>query len=332
MRFEKCPSEDGLPERWVLGDADAGVTATVVPAAGMNLVSLVVGGVDRLALPLPLESFMGTAKTGGVPLLHPWANRLRADCWSFDGVEVDLSGRDGLKRDANGLPMHGLLLRETEWVVSGDGVGDRDEDSAVEGVLHWTDDHPGFEAFPFPHEVAIRWTVRREGGAATASCRFRVDAGDRAVPIATGWHPYLRPAAGATTDSIAIEVPSARRAILDERGLPVLDAEGRPTLETAVDAGGPIGDRRFDDLFLVADAEAGWTAAVVAGGARIELEADAAWRWMQVFTPEGSDAVCIEPMLAPTSALVDGGVVRVEPGQRFEAGFTIRVVTEGADR
>ena len=108
LRFEKCPSEDGLPERWVLGDADAGAMATVVPAAGMNLVSLVVDGVDRLALPLPLASFMGTAKTGGVPLLHPWANRLRADRWSFDGRDIDLGHVEGLKRDGNDLPMQSI--------------------------------------------------------------------------------------------------------------------------------------------------------------------------------------------------------------------------------
>ncbi len=329
MRFEKCPSEDGLPERWVLGDPASGAMATVVPAAGMNLVSLVVDDLDRVTLPLPLEAFMGTAKTGGVPLLHPWANRLRADRWSFDGREVDLDGVEGLKRDGNGLPMHGLLLRETDWIVSAVG------DDSVEGVLHWTDDHPGFEAFPFPHLVSIRWTVGRQGGggrAVEASCRLRVEAGDRAIPIATGWHPYLRPGMRGSADSIAIEVPTARRVVLDRRGLPVLDAEGTPTLESPADASGPIGNRRFDDLFLVADTEAGWTAAVIAGGARVELEADAAWRWMQVFTPEGSDAVCIEPMLAPTSALVDGGAVRIEPRRMFEAGFTIRVVTEGVDR
>ena len=91
--------------------------ATVVPEAGMNLVSLVVAGVERLRMPEPLGPFMATARTGGVPLLHPWANRLRGDRYVFEGIEVDLGGFDGLKRDGTGLPMHGLLLRHGGWRV-----------------------------------------------------------------------------------------------------------------------------------------------------------------------------------------------------------------------
>lgn len=326
MPFERRVPDDGVgPDRWRL--EGVGLAATIVPAAGMNLVSLEVDGVDRLALPMPLAEFMTTAKTGGVPLLHPWANRLRGDRWNFDGVEVDLAGVDGLKRDSGGLPMHGLLLRESGWSVSAVG------EEAVEGVLHWSKDHPCFAAFPFPHLVSVRWTVRREDGdegVVHASCRLQVEAGEVAVPIATGWHPYLRPTPAAATDSIVLELPSARRAMLDESGLPVLGGDGRATLEPAEDVSGPIGSRRFDDLFFVGDT--GWTAAVVAGEARVELEVDAAWRWMQIFTPDGSDAVCIEPMLAPTSALVDGGALRVDAGERFEAGFTIHVTTMESHR
>jgi aldose 1-epimerase len=319
VRFERCPAEDGLPERWMLSNDTAGVSAVVVPSAGMNLTSLVVGGSDRLMLPLPLGEFMATAKTGGVPLLHPWANRLRGDAWSFDGVEVDLAAADGLKRDGAGLPMHGLLLRATDWSIQA-----ADDHPVIVGRLDWSADRPHFGAFPFEHAVEISWSIAVERpGVVAATCGFAVEAGSRDVPIATGWHPYLRPTIGADRRTLTLKVPRARQASLDERGLPVRGDDGRPTLGPDHDVSGPLGDRTFDDLFLVDGT--GWTASVGSVDCSIELVADPAWRWMQLYAPEGSDFVCIEPMLAPTAALSDGGAVRVAAGSRFEASFTIRV-------
>ena len=319
MRFERCPAEAGPPERWTASNETAGVSATVVPAAGMNLASLVVGGEDRLVLPLPLGEFMATAKTGGVPLLHPWANRLRGDVWSFDGTDVDLAPIAGLKRDAAGLPMHGLLLRATDWSI--EAAADR---PSIVGRLDWGSDRPDFAAFPFEHVVEVDWSIGVERqGVISATCGFAVEAGSRDVPIAGGWHPYLRPTIGADRRTLTLKVPKARQASLDERGLPEPGDDGRPTLGPEHDVSGPLGDRTLDDLFLVGDT--GWTASVASVAASIEIEADRAWRWMQLYAPAGSDFVCVEPMLAPTAALSDGGAVRVAAGSRFEASFTIRV-------
>jgi len=325
VRFERCPAEAGLPERWTASNETAGVSATVVPAAGMNLTSLVVGGEDRLVLPLPLDEFMTVPKTGGVPLLHPWANRLRGDVWSFDGVDIDLATVAGLKRDGAGLPMHGLLLRATDWSV--ETINAR---NAIVGRLDWGADRPAFAAFPFEHAVEVEWSLGIEvPGVVAATCRFAVDAGPRDVPIATGWHPYLRPRAGVDRGSIRLTVPTARRASLDDRGLPVLGDDGRPTLAAPIDVSGPLGDRTFDDLHRTGDD--GWTATVAADDASIELEADRAWRWMQLYAPAGSEFVCVEPMLAPTAALSDGEAVRVAAGSRFEASFTIRVCIDARE-
>jgi galactose mutarotase-like enzyme len=325
VRFERCPAEHGLPERWMLSNEGDGVSAVVVPSGGMNLTSLVVGGSDRLMLPLPLAEFMSTAKTGGVPLLHPWANRLRGDAWSFDGVEVDLAAAGGLKRDGAGLPMHGLLLRATDWAIQA-----ADDHPAIVGRLDWRSDRPEFGAFPFEHAVEISWSIAVERpGVVAATCGFAVEAGSRDVPIATGWHPYLRPTIGADRRTVTLKVPRARQASLDERGLPERGDDGRPTLGPDHDVSGPLGDRTFDDLFLVGDT--GWSATVTSGPASIELVADPAWRWVQLYAPAGSDFVCIEPMLVPTAALSDGGAVRVAAGSRFEASFTIRVRIAGEE-
>ena len=328
MRFDRCPAENGLPERWRWNVGSR--TAIVVPSAGMNLVSLETEGRERLVLPLPLEEFMATEKTGGVPLLHPWANRLRGDRYVVGGRTVDLSSIRTLKRDGNGLPMHGLVLRGRPWSIR--TADDPAAGAEIEGTLVWNADIPDFEAFPFVHRLIVRWRlVAGSDSSVAAACTYRVEAGDGPVPLGAGWHPYLRPAVGCDRNDITLETPSLRRVALDERGLPVRGDDGELVLDGANSPAGPLGDRRFDDLFRAPSG--GWSAAVEAIGTRIEIEADGGWRWMQIYAPEGSDYACIEPMLAPTAGLSDGRVTTVEAGDAFEASFEIRVAaTEGRSR
>ena len=49
----------------------------------------------------------------------------------------------------------------------------------------------------------------------------------------------------------------------------------------------------------------------------------------QVFAPEGSDFVAIEPMTAATNALVTGEYPLVRPGERFDADFEITTAEAG---
>ena len=320
MRFERCDEAAGIPARFELaGAGDA--AATVVPSAGMNLVSLAFRDHELLRLPLPLSEFMAKPKTGGVPLLHPWANRLRGDRYGFGGTEVDLREHRGLKRDGEGLPMHGLLLRFDDWATARSEAG---SEAWVEGVLEWGDHPELMKAFPFPHRLRIRWTIRSSSAGLEADCLHSVEARDGPVPLASGWHPYLAP--GGSRDTLRLETSKMRAVPLDPLGLPRRNAAGGLRLGEEVDPSGSLLGRTFDDLFQPPDG--GWSATVVgAGEARIELIADRHWRWMQVYAPEGSDFACIEPMLAPTAGLSDGEVTVVPAGGVLDASFTIRFRT-----
>ena len=57
-----------------------------------------------------LAAYVAERKTMGIPLLYPWANRLSAWRFALAGREIAIDpGATPLRRDANGLPMHGLL-------------------------------------------------------------------------------------------------------------------------------------------------------------------------------------------------------------------------------
>ena len=62
------------------------------------------------------------------------------------------------------------------------------------------------------------------------------------------------------------------------------------------------------------------------GGLRIAVELLAGYNYAQVFAPTDGEYVALEPMTAPTNALVSGsGLQIVEPGGTFRAVFRISV-------
>ncbi len=53
--------------------------------------------------------------------------------------------------------------------------------------------------------------------------------------------------------------------------------------------------------------------------------------YAQVYAPDDDDVIALEPMTAPTNALVTGGpeLPLVEPGETFAASFTITIADSG---
>ena len=149
----------------------------------------------------------------------------------------------------------------------------------VRGELAWPADDPGF---PYAHRVSLTHALDPEGLTVTV----RVD-GD-GVPISFGWHPYIH----IDRASDALVIPAARRHLLDDRGLPT----GETADEPARDA--PLGDGEIDALF---EAPAGPLRA-----GRVAMEILEGYPYAQVWSPSGAAFACLEPMTAPTNALVTG--------------------------
>ena len=290
-----------------------GVVATFVPEAGMIGCSLRHRGEELLGQRGGLRKYVEARSTMGIPFLHPWANRLGADRFELGGREVDLGLRDlPLKRDENELPIHGLLSAAPGWRV------ERHAEREHGGVLAASFDFGSYphllDAFPFPHRVAIEATLA--GSELTIATAVEAS-GEVAVPIAFGFHPYLC-LPGVARGEWALEAPVRERLGLDERGLPNGEREA-VRIEP-----GPLGEHTYDDAFL---APAGSAPFVLSGGGRrLELRLGESYPFTQVYAPADTDAVAIEPMTAPTNALLSGADLSwVEPGGSFVARFSIRV-------
>ena len=244
-----------------------------------------------------LAAYAETGKTMGIPLLHPWANRLGA--WSYEalGREVDLEPvRERLVRadPATGLPNHGT--RPRPWRVVGDGVAELDGAS---------------EAFPFLHTIRIEASI--DGG--TLRIATTVEARDEPVPVAFGFHPYLvLPGVGRA--DWHVELPVSRRLMLSEQKVPTGETE--PVQPYA----GPLGDRAYDDGY---DELTGAPFVLEGGSRRIELAFEAGFPVAQVYAPPGKDLIAFEPMTARADALRTGGFAVTSPGEPYRAVFSIAV-------
>jgi aldose 1-epimerase len=265
--------------------------------------SLTHDGEELLGRRRGLKAYVEQGKTMGIPLLHPWANRLEGDRYSACGRDVVIPA--STPHDPTGLPIHGVLPR----AFTVDETSTEGEQATLRASLEFTDD-----AFPFPHRIEQHVVLEPERLAIETVLR---PSADIAVPVSFGFHPYLR-LPGVPRAEWAIALPMRRHLLVDGRQIPT----GEGVHETAQQE--PLDERTFDDGFDGLAAEPRF--AVRGGGREIAVRLLSGYPCAQVFAPAADDVICFEPMTAPTNALVSGrGLPVVEPGDAFQAVFEIQV-------
>ncbi len=294
-----------------LAHSDGLLRAIVVPELAMLGVSLQLEGQEILGRRGGVAAYAERGSTMGIPLLHPWANRLS----DLAGAGVHVAADSPLVRldGATGLAIHGLRLVGAPWRMSRTATDAEGAEVAAE--LDWTADPALLAAFPFPHRLEVSYRLGHDALHVAVTLRAT---GDVAVPLALGFHPYLAPP-GAPRSDWQLRMPLGRRFELDDRQLPT----GHTLPRGAVD--GPLGERVLDDLFEAP--EPGRPMVVEGGGRRVEVSFGPGFPFAQVFAPADEDLIAVEPMTAPTDALSRGGpdLRTVPPGHSFAAGFTIGV-------
>jgi aldose 1-epimerase len=281
--------------------------ARFLPAFGMLGVSLRHRGAEFLRRVDDLDTAAAKGSTAGIPLLHPWANRLTGPSYRAAGRAVELDPTSPLLHlDGNGLPIHGVPWARLAWEVTAAKA------SSLEARLDWRGEL--LSVFPFPHrlELAI------EASEQTLRVSSRVAAGpDGPVPVSFGFHPYLG-LPGAPRSDWRATLPAMREFLLDAHGIPT----GEERAFSGMDE--HLSGVDLDAGFAVLDERAAFSLA--AAGHRLTLQFLSGYRYAQIFAPRRRDFVAFEPMTAPTAALSSGRGLRViEPAGEFRAAFEVRI-------
>jgi aldose 1-epimerase len=283
--------------------------ATFAPGAGMIGTSLRHRGDELLAQRATLDAYVKDAKTFGIPLLHPWANRLDGWRYAVGEKDVELDRASPLiHTEDHDLPIHGLCSGSPYWEVV-----ERD-DAGLHARLDFGAHEDYLQFFPFPHTLDIEVAIEPEALHHTTTLR---PTGDDAVPVSFGYHPYLT-LPGVDRADFLVSFPVRRRMVLDERGIPTgVD-------EPADIPAAPLADRTYDDGFSELAEPPEFL--LEGGGRRVAVRFDQGYPIAQVWAPAGQDFICFEPMTAPTNALVSGDrLPMATPDAAYEARFSIVV-------
>src|SRR3954466_15477592 len=287
------------------------LAASFAPGLGMAGVSLRHAGEELLARRAGLSASAERGAVMGIPILHPWANRLAGFEYAVDGRTVRLPDGPPLVRcEEHGLPIHGLLSGSRDWRVRSTS---RDSGRARLSAILDFGAHPELlAAFPFAHTLRLDAALDPAGLSIATTVAAT---GDVAVPVAFGFHPYLR-LPGLDRSRWQLGLPARRYLFTDARGIPTRRDEAERPARLR------LGARAFDDGFhAIAD---GAQFSASGGGRRIAVTFATGYPVAQIFSPSGAQFVCFEPMTAPTNALRSGeGLRRVPPGGAFTAVFRI---------
>ncbi|MDP9027910.1 MAG: aldose 1-epimerase family protein [Actinomycetota bacterium] len=300
-----------------------------VAALAAALRSLTVDGV-QLTEPYGPEL---VAPMGCGMVLAPWPNRVRDALWEWEGEPQLLDVTEPKLHNAS----HGLL-RNTGYALV-----EQTDTSLTLGALIAPQ-----HGWPFLLDTRVRYELDADGVTVTHAV---TNLSTRTAPWAVGAHPYFR-VGDVPSEELTVTLTGATRLELDDRFNPVgvnpVDADdgtggsgsydlrdGRPARGLDLNTG--YGDLANRD----GRADVAWLTA--ADGRCTTLWADAAFRWIQAYTPsdfprdpaDGGPgfAIALEPMTAPPNALNSGvDLIQLEPGASWAGSWGVRHTAAGGTR
>ena len=253
----------------------AGASSIVVaPEYGAGLAGWVLGRTPLLRRALPEASVNGNPHAMGCFPLLPYGNRIGHARFQWRGTDYSLKRNFGDRPHA----IHGAGWQRA-WTLA--------EASARSVTV--TLDHQPDDSWPFAFHAAIGYAL--SDVALTVTMRL-TNHHHAPAPAGIGLHPYFPKAHNA-----ALRFHATGAWANGPDFLPL--HHGAPPGAWRHDAPRPIADSRLDNCLT------GWsgTADILAGPASLRIEASAAFRHLQVFTPSWTDFFCVEPISHIPNAL-----------------------------
>ena len=315
-----------FPESIFISDQVSGACAEILPGRGFNCRSFRVPTpgetVDVIWTPDEQKENQDLISSlCGIPILFPFAGRIRDGRFSFEQKEFQLSPGDGL-----GNAIHGFLLDRAWQIVEicGDRLMGRFDASVTDPQI--------LDFWPADFQLTITYRVTGK----TLHCEFIVENKDpvSALPCAFGLHPYFRiPLGQGRASQCRVVVPAEDIWELDNRLLPtgrripaagMFDLrEGRPFPELDLDH--VFGGLRFHErccTILIEDGRSNRS---------VWMKFPDLFQYCVVFTPPHRDAICVEPYTSipdpftMTTKVAETGLKILSPGQIFRGWVRIGV-------
>jgi aldose 1-epimerase len=272
-----------------LTDSTHGMEVSICPSIGNIAYDIRVHGQPILMSPPSLNEWKQKPTQAGIPFLAPWANRLDADSYWANGKRYLLNpDAAAVRRDANGLPIHGLLLFASAWELA--RLHAHDQAAEVASRLEFWK-HPEWMAqFPFAHSIEM--TYRLSGGILEVRTMIENHSTD-AMPLIIGFHPWYQ-LPGTPRDRWTVHLPVREHYLLSSQLIPTGETKPLDLPDPT-----PLAGRQLDDVFGALDANGEFS--LEANGRKISVRFGAKFPIAIVYAPNTRDVVCFEPMTGLTN-------------------------------
>jgi aldose 1-epimerase len=257
-----------------------------------------------------LEVAAAKGSTAGIPLLHPWANRLAGPRYRTAGREVVLDPSSPLLPfDEHGLPMHGVPWSLLAWELT-EARQDR-----LAARLEWSR-RDLLAVFPFRHRLELVATL----GPDRLTLETTLVANrDGPVPVSFGFHPI------SGCRNFHARIGGCK---CPQCGGSCSTGAGSQPVRKSTSAGSTPDLANSTSTMALPCSTSGPSFSIAGAGRRIIVDLLTGYAYAQIFAPKDKNYVALEPMTAPTNALTSGrGLQLVNPGGAFRAAFRIRIET-----
>lgn len=306
----------------VIQDPESGASAQIRADVGFNCFSFrpVINGkpVEVLHAAPDFGDKGGSPTRNGIPLLFPFAGRIRNAAYHYGGEEYTLT----TARPNGANAIHGFVF-DRRWRLTDYGA------NRVTGEFQGSIDAPETVA-EWPADYRIRATYTISDLSLIGDYEIS-NPGRTPLPFAFGTHPYFKiPLGGGDPASCRAIVPAEERWTLVD----LLPTGEHHPVDPEVDfrAGKPYPDIQVDDVLSNLKAVDGFITTIVEdakSGVRVMQSYPEHFRYCIVYTPVERNAIAIEPYTTlpdPFAMLaqgIDPELLTLAPGEAWRTTITI---------
>jgi aldose 1-epimerase len=307
----------------------SGAKISLLPSLGFNCYQWQVPllGKPREFLWFDPDLLSGKAKPtrSGIPLLFPFAGRIRDRQLTFEGKTYDIA--DTL--DDFDQPIHGFVLKRPWRVVE-------QSRERITGEFQASVDDPSLLS-KWPADYRIRVSYQLTERALRSDIEV-YNPDTKLLPFSLGTHPYFRLplASEGKINQCILQVPARYHWGLSDRLIPTYSLHSTP-LTQQLSAGLTIGETQLDDLLTDLLFEGPTFQASVAdpdSQLRLTVEFGKEFANCVIFIPPHREALCIEPYSSAPDAFrlqtmgMDTHLRLLPPGATWKAAVEMRIETE----
>jgi aldose 1-epimerase len=319
MRYA-FPSARELSVEFITIEAQA-ERAVIAPEAGFQCRGYSVGGVDVVAGPKdPEADWKAHPFRSGIPILFPWPGRIADGRFSYGGHDVKLPINDA----GHNCAIHGLTYNRVFKVT-------RKGPYFVAARLDSRTDAELSALWPWPFVLELDYEV----GNGLRLHAVVENVGPSTLPFGIGAHPYFHAPLnerGKRTE-MQVEGDVDKHWQLDARLLPTSQRLEAPAGRLDVRKPVTLGTDNLDDAYTLASNRGERASRLIDPQMKmaVELRAAPIFKHLVLFAPPAPDVVALEPYTCGPDAFnlaakgIDGGMLELQPGARFETSFEIRL-------